>query len=71
MQRAEWLAQKGYDPLYGARPLARVIQEHIKKPLAEDMLFGKLEKGGTVRVDLDKEADMLDLRGGREQVHTA
>jgi ATP-dependent Clp protease ATP-binding subunit ClpA len=55
----KWLAQKGFDPLYGARPLARVIQENIKKPLAEDILFGKLEKGGTVRVDLDKSADML------------
>ncbi|MBL9033763.1 MAG: AAA family ATPase, partial [Rhodospirillaceae bacterium] len=55
----KWLAQKGFDPLYGARPLARVIQENIKKPLAEDILFGKLEKGGTVRVDLDKEADLL------------
>jgi ATP-dependent Clp protease ATP-binding subunit ClpA len=46
-----WLARKGYDPLFGARPLARVIQEHIKKPLAEELLFGKLEKGGVVRVD--------------------
>ena len=46
----EWLAQKGYDPKYGARPLARVIQEHIKTPLAEEVLFGKLEKGGTVEV---------------------
>jgi ATP-dependent Clp protease ATP-binding subunit ClpA len=55
----KWLAQKGFDPLYGARPLARVIQENIKKPLAEDILFGKLEKGGTVRIDLDKSADML------------
>jgi ATP-dependent Clp protease ATP-binding subunit ClpA len=55
----KWLAQKGFDPLYGARPLARVIQENIKKPLAEDILFGRLEKGGTVRIDLDKEADLL------------
>ena len=47
-----WLARKGYDPLYGARPLARIIQEHIKKPLAEELLFGKLEKGGLVRVDM-------------------
>jgi ATP-dependent Clp protease ATP-binding subunit ClpA len=46
-----WLARKGYDPLYGARPLARIIQEYIKKPLAEELLFGKLEKGGVVRVD--------------------
>ena len=50
----KWLAQKGFDPLYGARPLARVIQENIKKPLAEELLFGKLEKGGTVRIDLDQ-----------------
>ena len=55
----KWLAQKGFDPLYGARPLARVIQENIKKSLAEDILFGKLEKGGTVRIGLDKEADKL------------
>ncbi|MEL6748144.1 MAG: AAA family ATPase, partial [Pseudomonadota bacterium] len=45
-----WLAARGYDEKYGARPLARVIQEHIKKPLAEELLFGKLENGGTVRV---------------------
>ncbi len=48
----EWLAERGYDPLYGARPLARVIQEHIKKPLAEELLFGKLVKGGSVKVNL-------------------
>jgi len=48
----EWLAEKGYDPLYGARPLARVIQEHVKKPLAEELLFGKLAKGGAVKVGL-------------------
>jgi ATP-dependent Clp protease ATP-binding subunit ClpA len=54
-----WLGQKGYDPLYGARPLARVIQEHIKKPLAEELLFGKLARGGNVLVDLDAEADKL------------
>jgi ATP-dependent Clp protease ATP-binding subunit ClpA len=49
----EWLAKKGYDKLFGARPLARVIQEHIKKPLAEELLFGKLAKGGVVRVTAD------------------
>jgi ATP-dependent Clp protease ATP-binding subunit ClpA len=48
----EWLAEKGYDRLYGARPLARVIQEHIKKPLAEELLFGKLARGGAVKVTL-------------------
>jgi ATP-dependent Clp protease ATP-binding subunit ClpA len=46
----EWLAQRGYDDKFGARPLARVIQEHIKKPLAEEILFGALKDGGTVRV---------------------
>ncbi|WP_274424160.1 ATP-dependent Clp protease ATP-binding subunit ClpA [Chelativorans sp. YIM 93263] len=49
-----WLADKGYDERMGARPLGRVIQEHIKKPLAEEVLFGKLKKGGTVRVTLEK-----------------
>jgi ATP-dependent Clp protease ATP-binding subunit ClpA len=44
------LADLGYDDAMGARPLARVIQEHIKKPLAEELLFGKLAKGGLVRV---------------------
>ncbi len=48
----EWLAERGYDRLYGARPLARVIQEHIKKPLAEELLFGRLVKGGSVKVTL-------------------
>ena len=47
---ATWLAEKGYDEKFGARPLGRVIQEHIKKPLAEELLFGKLEHGGTVKV---------------------
>jgi len=47
---ARWLAEAGYDEKFGARPLARVIQEHIKKPLADELLFGKLEHGGTVRV---------------------
>jgi ATP-dependent Clp protease ATP-binding subunit ClpA len=52
----KWLAKKGYDPLFGARPLGRTIQEHIKKALAEELLFGKLAKGGTVKVDLKEEA---------------
>jgi len=47
---AAWLADKGYDEKMGARPLGRVIQEHIKKPLAEELLFGKLAKGGIVKV---------------------
>ncbi len=46
----EWLAKKGYNRRFGARPLARVIQENIKKPLSEELLFGELVKGGVVRV---------------------
>ncbi|SFR52059.1 ATP-dependent Clp protease ATP-binding subunit ClpA [Yoonia tamlensis] len=53
---AEWLADKGYDAKMGARPLGRVIQEHIKKPLAEELLFGKLMKGGIVKVGVKKGA---------------
>ena len=49
-EAAAWLGDKGYDDKMGARPLARVIQEHIKKPLAEELLFGKLVKGGLVKV---------------------
>ena len=45
-----WIAEKGYDPLMGARPMARVIQNHIKKPLANEVLFGALASGGSVRV---------------------
>jgi ATP-dependent Clp protease ATP-binding subunit ClpA len=46
------LAEKGYDPDNGARPLGRVIQEEIKKPLGEELLFGKLEHGGHVHLDV-------------------
>ncbi len=56
-----WLAEKGYDKLFGARPLARVIQEYVKKPLAEEVLFGKLSDGGTVRVDVEGEGDAAKL----------
>ncbi len=56
-----WLAKKGYDPVMGARPLARTIQEYVKKPLAEELLFGKLSKGGAVRVILNKDGDGLDF----------
>ncbi|WP_109468186.1 ATP-dependent Clp protease ATP-binding subunit ClpA [Albibacillus kandeliae] len=56
---AEWLADKGYDDKMGARPLGRVIQENIKKPLAEELLFGKLTKGGVVKVGVkDGEIDL-------------
>jgi ATP-dependent Clp protease ATP-binding subunit ClpA len=48
----DWLAKNGFDELYGARPLGRVIQEQIKRPLADDILFGRLAKGGHVKVGL-------------------
>lgn len=51
-EATDWLAKNGFDELYGARPLARVIQEHIKKPLADDILFGRLTRGGHVKVEL-------------------
>ncbi len=57
----EFLAERGYDPLYGARPLARVIQELIKKPLAEELLFGKLARGGAVKVTLKEGALAFDI----------
>ena len=60
---AEWLADKGYDDKMGARPLGRVIQEHIKKPLAEELLFGKLAKGGVVKVGIKGGALDLKIEG--------
>ncbi|UWQ29711.1 ATP-dependent Clp protease ATP-binding subunit ClpA [Leisingera sp. M527] len=60
---AEWLADKGYDDRMGARPLGRVIQEHIKKPLAEELLFGKLTKGGIVKVGIKDGKLELRLEG--------
>ncbi|HRC27384.1 MAG TPA: AAA family ATPase, partial [Alphaproteobacteria bacterium] len=52
----EWLAKAGYDPAMGARPLARVIQERIKRPLAEELLFGKLANGGVAKIDMKNDA---------------
>jgi ATP-dependent Clp protease ATP-binding subunit ClpA len=62
-EAASWLADKGYDDKMGARPLSRVIQEHIKKPLAEELLFGKLSKGGLVMVSVKDNKIKLDLKG--------
>ena len=56
-EAANWLAERGYDPLMGARPLARLIQETIKTPLAEEVLFGKLKGGGAVKVILTTDAE--------------
>ncbi|HID4044492.1 TPA: ATP-dependent Clp protease ATP-binding subunit ClpA [Pluralibacter gergoviae] len=55
----DWLAEKGYDRAMGARPMARVIQDNLKKPLANELLFGKLVDGGQVTVDLDASSNTL------------
>jgi ATP-dependent Clp protease ATP-binding subunit ClpA len=57
----DWLTVKGYDKLYGARPMSRLIQEKIKQPLAEELLFGKLVHGGEVRVKLKDEALVFEI----------
>ncbi|MEC8133032.1 MAG: AAA family ATPase, partial [Pseudomonadota bacterium] len=54
----DWLVEQGYDPLMGARPMARLIQENIKKPLADELLFGKLQNGGVVQVSRGKKAGL-------------
>ncbi len=50
---ADWLAKRGYDESFGARPLARIIQEQVKKPMADELLFGALKHGGLVKIDID------------------
>src|SRR5213596_647993 len=57
-----WVAQKGYDPKMGARPMARTIQENIKRPLAEELLFGRLASGGHVRVSVSQDGSQLTLQ---------
>ena len=61
---ADWLAKNGFDELYGARPLARVIQDSIKKPLADDILFGKLVRGGHVKVMLKDGKIAFEIESG-------
>jgi ATP-dependent Clp protease ATP-binding subunit ClpA len=57
----KWLLKKGFDPQYGARPLARTIDEHVKKPLVDEILFGKLEKGGRVKVDIKDDKPTFEI----------
>jgi ATP-dependent Clp protease ATP-binding subunit ClpC len=57
-----WLAKEGYDPVYGARPLRRVIERHVENPLSSQMLRGELKEGDTVKVDLDKEGKELTFK---------
>ncbi|MEO1651533.1 MAG: AAA family ATPase, partial [Pseudomonadota bacterium] len=60
-EATDWMAERGYDEKFGARPLARVIQQHIKMPLAEELLFGRLEHGGAVKVIIEGEGDERKL----------
>jgi ATP-dependent Clp protease ATP-binding subunit ClpA len=57
----EWLARKGYDPIFGARPMARLIQNEVKRPLADEILFGKLQAGGEVEVDEHDDALVFNI----------
>ena len=63
-----WLGERGYDPLLGARPLSRVITEHVKRPLSEHVLFGSLaERGGAATVDVDGTGLSVRARKGRKR----
>ena len=62
----KWLAEQGYDQAMGARPMARVIQEQLKKPLANEILFGRLIHGGDVRVDLVDNTLNFEYQSERE-----
>ena len=64
-EAADWLAERGYDERMGARPLSRVIQEHVKKPLADEVLFGQLQNGGTRHRRRDRRGRRGPARTGR------
>ncbi|TWI12757.1 ATP-dependent Clp protease ATP-binding subunit ClpA [Aerolutibacter ruishenii] len=64
----DWLAQHGFDPLMGARPMARLIQDRIKRPLADELLFGKLVRGGRVTIDVKDDELSLDVQAEPEKL---
>ncbi len=64
----EWLAMNGYDPAMGARPMARTVQDHVKKPLAEELLFGRLVKGGRVKLVVKEDALVFVIESAEELV---
>jgi ATP-dependent Clp protease ATP-binding subunit ClpA len=64
----EWLAQHGFDPLMGARPMARVIQDKIKRPLADELLFGKLVNGGRVSIDVKDDELVVEAQAEPEKL---
>ena len=65
-----WLAQRGYNPDMGARPMSRVLQDHIKKPLAEELLFGRLAKGGHIRVSATDDHLTFEIEGVEEALES-
>nr|MDJ0834687.1 ATP-dependent Clp protease ATP-binding subunit ClpA [Gammaproteobacteria bacterium] len=66
-----YLAEKGYDPKMGARPMARVIQDEIKQVLADELLFGELASGGEVRIDVEDDALVCDSKPTKKQKEQA
>jgi ATP-dependent Clp protease ATP-binding subunit ClpA len=64
-----WLAEHGYDPKMGARPMARTIQQYIKKPIADELLFGDLANGGHLHIHLEGDELKFEIRGKKEAVH--
>src|SRR5258706_8173623 len=58
----KYLAEKGYDPTFGARPMARLIQQEVKRALADEILFGRLKDGGKVTIDIDEAGEALTFR---------
>jgi ATP-dependent Clp protease ATP-binding subunit ClpA len=68
-QARHWLAEKGYDRAMGARPMGRVIQEQLKKPLANELLFGELVGGGAVRVTLEDDKLHFDFQAEASLAH--
>ena len=65
-QAREYLANKGYDEVYGARELSRIIQSEVKKPMAEELIFGKLAKGGHVKITLKNNDIFLNFSSKQE-----
>jgi len=63
----DWLGRHGFDPLMGARPMARVIQDKVKRPLADELLFGKLVAGGHVEIGIDGDNLSIDVQAGSER----
>lgn len=65
----EWMSQKGYDRVYGARPMARAVEEHLKKALVDELLFGRLSEGGRVIVEVENNALKFNFKNSTEEAH--